>query len=93
MPSDADISGLPRSLFPCHVCSGELRELCQCVLDAPGAAPPWKKLLKEVDDPSFLRRHRRPPASPLRSPGVIARLLLDCVASWAIIRITDGVLL
>ena len=84
------ILGLPRSSSPCHVCSGELRELRQRVLEAPGAAPPWRKLLGEVDDPSFLGRYRRPPAVLLHDPYVISRLLLDCVSSQAVIRITIG---
>ncbi len=51
---------LPKVFIFGHACSGEMRELCQRVLEAPGAAPPWKKLLNEVDDPSFLGRHRQP---------------------------------
>lgn len=88
MPFVVDASVVAQGLRFGHACSGEMRELCQRMLQAPGAAPPWKKLLNEVDDPSFLGRHRRPSAFPLHSPDVTARLLLDCGSSWALICIT-----
>ncbi len=41
----------------CHTCSGDLNLLSQCV-EFSSADPPWKQLLRELDDPSCPMKYR-----------------------------------